>query len=158
VINAVSIGFKPLDQEPVDPRDRRAGTRITRAELLETSFVAVPADQGAIVLERSFGPARAAAAVAVRCWVAGQKSGATMSRARRRADLEALSPALRSAAVAKLMPKPPVWNGGSLVEWTAANRAAIELDALGRFGFLPAPKSARLRFVDRQRHIAALTR
>src|SRR5262249_35085811 len=102
VINAVSIGFKPLNQEPVDPRDRRAGPRIPRAELLETSFVAVPADQGAIVLERSFGPARAAAAVAVRRWVASQKPGATMSRARRRADLEALSPALRSVAVAKL--------------------------------------------------------
>ena len=156
VINAVSIGFKPLDQEPVDPRDRRAGTRITRAELLETSFVAVPADQGAIVLERSFGAPRAAAAV--RRWVASHKSGATMSRARRRADLEALSPALRSAAVAKLMPKPPVWNGGSLAHWMAEKRQFIELDALGRFGLLPAPKSTRLSFVDRQRHIAALTR
>ena len=55
VINAVSIGFQPLDQEPLDPHDRRAGTRITRAELLEVSFVSVPADKGAIVLERSFG-------------------------------------------------------------------------------------------------------
>src|SRR5215472_9897127 len=69
VINAVSIGSQPLDQEPLDPRDRRAGTKISRSELLECSFVALPADRNAIVLERSFGPARAAAAVAVRRWV-----------------------------------------------------------------------------------------
>jgi HK97 family phage prohead protease len=157
VINAVSIGFQPLDQEPLDPHDRRAGTRITRAELLEVSFVSVPADKGAIVLERSFGPARAAAAVAVRRWIAGQKSS-VLSWARRWADLEVLSPALRSAAVATLMAKPPVWDGKSLAHWTAEKREFIELEALGRFGLLPAANIARLSFVDRERHIAALTR
>jgi HK97 family phage prohead protease len=158
VINAVSIGFQPLGQEPVDPHDRRAGTRITRAELLELSFVAVPADKGAIVLERSFGPARDAAALAVRRWVVGRESSAPLSRARRRADLELLSPALRSAAVARLIPRPPMWNGGSLARWAAEKRKFIELEALGRFALLPAPNIARLSFVDRQRQVAALTR
>jgi HK97 family phage prohead protease len=54
VISAVSIGFEPLEQEPINPRDRSAGTRIKRATLLECSFVGVPADPQALVIERSY--------------------------------------------------------------------------------------------------------
>jgi HK97 family phage prohead protease len=157
VISACSIGFQPTAQEPINPKDRRAGIRITRSELMECSFVAIPADQGALVLERSFGR-RTAAASAVRKWAARQHSGPSLSRARRHADLEALSPALRSAAIARLMPKEPMWDGGSLAQWTADKRNFLELEAFGRFGLFPARSTARLNFVGRQRAVAALSR
>jgi HK97 family phage prohead protease len=155
VINAVSIGFKPLDLEPINQKDRRAGTRIIRSELLEVSFVSVPADQNAIVLERA---RPTAAASAVRKWAARQHAGPPLSRARRHADLEALSPALRSAAIARLMPKPPVWDGDT-PRWTAEMREYIEPDTLSRFSTAyPARNAVRLSFVERQRAVAALSR
>jgi len=56
VINAVSIGFDPLESEPIDPkRGRAGGQRVLRAELMEISFVSVPADREAIVLQRKDG-------------------------------------------------------------------------------------------------------
>ena len=54
VINAVSIGFLPLDAAPVDGKNPRKGIRINESELLEFSFVAVPANPGAQVLQRAF--------------------------------------------------------------------------------------------------------
>jgi HK97 family phage prohead protease len=54
VVSAVSIGFDILEYEPLDPRQGRdGGLHITRWELLECSFVSVPADQGALVTARS---------------------------------------------------------------------------------------------------------
>lgn len=53
VIRAVSIGFDPLDAEPLDPKRPKGGQHITRADLLECSFVSVPADTGAVVTQRS---------------------------------------------------------------------------------------------------------
>lgn len=53
VIRAVSIGFEPIDAEPLDPRNPRGGLHITSADLLELSFVSVPADTGAVVTQRS---------------------------------------------------------------------------------------------------------
>jgi HK97 family phage prohead protease len=56
IVNAVSIGFDPKESRPLDPqRPRGGGQRVTRAELLEISFVAVGADYGAMVTQRSFG-------------------------------------------------------------------------------------------------------
>lgn len=52
IINAVSIGFDPLETEPLDARKPRAGRRVLRSELMEISFVSVPADREAIVLQR----------------------------------------------------------------------------------------------------------
>jgi HK97 family phage prohead protease len=52
VINAVSVGFDPLDSVPLDPKRPRGGQRITQWELLEASFVSVPADPGAAVIAR----------------------------------------------------------------------------------------------------------
>jgi HK97 family phage prohead protease len=48
IINAVSIGFDPVEKEPL-----RAGWRYTKWELLEISLVSVPANSAATIIERS---------------------------------------------------------------------------------------------------------
>jgi HK97 family phage prohead protease len=53
VVQGVSIGFDPLDSVPLDAKRPYSGQHILRAELLEISFVAVPADTGALVIERA---------------------------------------------------------------------------------------------------------
>jgi HK97 family phage prohead protease len=53
VIRAGSIGFNILAGDPIDPARPRAGLRVTSWELWEFSFVAVPADTGAIVTARN---------------------------------------------------------------------------------------------------------
>jgi HK97 family phage prohead protease len=53
VVKGVSIGFDVIDAEPLDPARPRGGLRITAAEVLEASFVSVPADCGAQVTARA---------------------------------------------------------------------------------------------------------
>jgi HK97 family phage prohead protease len=53
IINGVSIGFIPLDAEPVDGKSPRKGLRFDKSELLEFSLVSVPANPGAIITQRS---------------------------------------------------------------------------------------------------------
>lgn len=54
VVNALSVGFDPLEMEPLDPKQPYAGQRITSSELLEISLVSVPADPAAVVTARAF--------------------------------------------------------------------------------------------------------
>jgi len=53
IIRAVSIGFDPVDMEPLDKQKPRGGQHIFTADLLELSFVSIPADTGAVVTQRS---------------------------------------------------------------------------------------------------------
>jgi HK97 family phage prohead protease len=59
IVRNMSIGFAPIDMEPLDPRNPRSGQRITRCELIEVSFVSVPSDTGAIVTARAGSGRRA---------------------------------------------------------------------------------------------------
>jgi HK97 family phage prohead protease len=52
-LDSVSIGFEPIEVEPADQKTYPRGAKIvTRSELLECSWVSVPADRGAKVVER----------------------------------------------------------------------------------------------------------
>jgi HK97 family phage prohead protease len=55
VVRAVSVGFDPVEMEPIDPKKPRGGQRIFVWELMEFSFVSVPSDTGAVVTARSIG-------------------------------------------------------------------------------------------------------
>jgi HK97 family phage prohead protease len=52
VISTLSIGFIIRDGDPLDPKRPYGGKRITNWELLEVSFVSVPADTNAVVIAR----------------------------------------------------------------------------------------------------------
>ena len=49
VVNAVSVGFEPIDTEPLDPKKPRCGLRILTSSLMEISLVAVGADTNALI-------------------------------------------------------------------------------------------------------------
>lgn len=53
ILKAVSVGFSPLDREPIEKGDPFAGSRFKRQELVETSVVSVPANPNAIAVARS---------------------------------------------------------------------------------------------------------
>jgi HK97 family phage prohead protease len=57
IIRSVSVGFEPLDAEPINPAKPLRGLRITKWELLECSFVSIPADPGAVVTARAVADA-----------------------------------------------------------------------------------------------------
>lgn len=59
IVNSASIGFLPLDGEPADGKNPRNGVRIDKSELLEFSFVSVPANPGAVIQARSMRSAPA---------------------------------------------------------------------------------------------------
>lgn len=54
-LNGVSVGFDPLDGEPLDPRNPRGGQRFTDWDLIELSFCCVPVDTEALITARALG-------------------------------------------------------------------------------------------------------
>lgn len=57
VVRAVSVGFNPIDGEPLNASKPRGGQRFSDWELLELSAVSVPSDPDALVTARSHGDA-----------------------------------------------------------------------------------------------------
>lgn len=53
ILRAVSVGFRPLQAEPIDKEKPYGGQRYTKQELLETSLVSVPANPAAVALAKS---------------------------------------------------------------------------------------------------------
>lgn len=55
IIKAVSVGFQPIEYEPIDEKNPWDGLRFTKQELMECSLVTVPANPNAVAL-RSLAP------------------------------------------------------------------------------------------------------
>jgi len=55
VLRAVSVGFRPLEDEPMDEKNPYAGRRYTRQELVECSVVSVPANPAALAKAAQLG-------------------------------------------------------------------------------------------------------
>jgi HK97 family phage major capsid protein/HK97 family phage prohead protease len=53
ILKAVSVGFKPIDSVPLNPKDPWAGSRFLKQELVECSLVAVPANPNALSVAKS---------------------------------------------------------------------------------------------------------
>lgn len=53
ILRAVSVGFRPLAAEPIDPDKPWGAQRYTKSELLETSLVSIPANPAALALAKS---------------------------------------------------------------------------------------------------------
>lgn len=53
IVNATSVGFIPLDYEPLDAKNPWDGYKFKTSELLEFSFVSVPANSGCLIVGRS---------------------------------------------------------------------------------------------------------
>ncbi len=53
ILRAVSVGFRPIDSDPIDPKQPWGAQRYKKQELLECSLVSVPANPAAIALAKS---------------------------------------------------------------------------------------------------------
>ena len=53
ILRATSVGFVPLEHEPINPKDPWGGMRFLKSELVETSLVAVPANPNALAVAKS---------------------------------------------------------------------------------------------------------
>jgi HK97 family phage major capsid protein/HK97 family phage prohead protease len=56
LLDTVSVGFRSLAREPIDPKDPFGGQRFTKVELLEASLVTVPANPRARRIAKQFLP------------------------------------------------------------------------------------------------------
>ncbi len=57
ILNAVSVGLNPLENgvEWLDPKNPFKGVRYTKTEMLEFSFVSIPMNAQALIIQRSLG-------------------------------------------------------------------------------------------------------
>lgn len=53
ILRAVSVGFRPIEADPIDPKQPWGAQRYRKQELLECSLVSVPANPAAIALAKS---------------------------------------------------------------------------------------------------------
>jgi HK97 family phage prohead protease len=53
IVRGVSVGWDPIEWEPIDPMKPRGGQRFTKWDLLEISFCAIPVDTDAMVTARA---------------------------------------------------------------------------------------------------------
>lgn len=53
ILRAVSVGFRPLESDPIDPKQPWGAQRYKKQELLECSLVSVPANPAAVALAKS---------------------------------------------------------------------------------------------------------
>lgn len=53
ILQAVSVGFRPLEYQPLDIKNPWGGNKFTKQELIETSLVAVPANANALAVAKS---------------------------------------------------------------------------------------------------------
>jgi HK97 family phage prohead protease len=58
ILKAVSVGFRPIDYDPIDEDDPWGAWHIKSALLLETSLVSVPAHPNALRISKSLGLSR----------------------------------------------------------------------------------------------------
>src|SRR4051812_44167284 len=52
-VNAASIGFNPVEWDPIDPKHPWGGLKFTKSEMLEFSFVSIPANKDCVIIGRS---------------------------------------------------------------------------------------------------------
>lgn len=71
VVNAASIGFAPVDYEPIDAKEPYGAQRFTKVELMEFSFVSVPCARGATVVARSMDKTKNAEITKDQSWKVG---------------------------------------------------------------------------------------
>jgi HK97 family phage major capsid protein/HK97 family phage prohead protease len=55
ILRAVSVGFRPIEYEPLDKNQPYGGQRYTKQELMEASLVSVPANPSALQLAKGIG-------------------------------------------------------------------------------------------------------
>lgn len=53
IVNAASIGFNPIEWEAIDPKQPWGGQKFVKSEMLEFSFVSIPANKDCIIVGRS---------------------------------------------------------------------------------------------------------
>jgi HK97 family phage prohead protease len=53
ILKAVSVGFRAVEEEPINPKNPWDGSRFLKSELVECSLVAIPANPNALAISKS---------------------------------------------------------------------------------------------------------